>query len=125
MTAQGWPRRGVIVVSINYRLGVLGYLAHPELSAESPRGISGNYGVLDQIEALRWIQRNIGAFGGDASNVTIAGESSGGLSVVYLMAAPDARGLFAKAIAQSAYMISTPELKQSRFGVPAAEAVGS
>ena len=117
--------QGVVVVSINYRLGVLGYLAHPELSAESPLGVSGNYGVLDQIEALRWIQRNIGAFGGDASNVTIAGESSGGLSVVYLLAAPDARGLFAKAIAQSAYLISTPELKQARFGSPAAEAIGS
>jgi para-nitrobenzyl esterase len=117
--------QGVVVVSINYRLGVLGYLAHPELSAESPLGVSGNYGLLDQIEALRWIRRNIGAFGGDASNVTIAGESSGGLSVVYLMAAPDARGLFAKAIAQSAYLISTPDLKQRRFGTPAAEDIGS
>jgi para-nitrobenzyl esterase len=115
---------GVVVVSINYRLGILGYLAHPELSAESPLGTSGNYGLLDQIEALRWIQRNIGAFGGDASNVTIAGESSGGLSVVYLMAAPDARGLFAKAIAQSAYLISTPELKQKSFGTPSAEDIG-
>jgi para-nitrobenzyl esterase len=116
--------KGVVVVSINYRLGILGYLAHPDLSAESPLGISGNYGLLDQVEALRWIQRNIAAFGGDASNVTIAGESSGGLSVVYLMTAPDARGLFAKAIAQSAYMISTPELKQKRFGSPSAEDIG-
>lgn len=117
--------QGIVVVSINYRLGVLGYLAHPELSAESPLGISGNYGLLDQIEALRWVRRNIGAFGGDASNVTIAGESSGGLSVIYLMAAPDARGLFAKAIAQSAYMISTPELKHARHGAAAAEDAGS
>ena len=117
--------RGIVVVSINYRLGVLGYLAHPELSAESPLGISGNYGLLDQIEALRWIKHNIGAFGGDPSKVTIAGESAGGLSVMYLMAAPDARGLFSKAIAQSAYMISTPELKQSRFGAPAAEQAGA
>ncbi len=116
---------GILVVSINYRLGVLGFLAHPELSAESPLGISGNYGLLDQIEALRWIRRNIGAFGGDPSKVTIAGESAGGLSVMYLMAAPDARGLFSKAIAQSAYMISTPELKQSRFGAPAAEQAGA
>jgi para-nitrobenzyl esterase len=116
--------RGTVVVSINYRLGVLGFLAHPELSAESPLGISGNYGLLDQIEALRWIKRNIGAFGGDPSKVTIAGESAGGLSVMYLMAAPDARGLFSKAIAQSAYMISTPELKQARFGAPAAEQAG-
>ena len=116
---------GVVVVSINYRLGVLGYLALPELSAESPLGVSGNYGLLDQIEALRWIKRNIRAFGGDPSNVTIAGESAGGLSVMYLLASPDARGLFAKAIAQSAYMISTPELKQKRFGSLSAEESGT
>jgi para-nitrobenzyl esterase len=117
--------QGVIVVSINYRLGVLGWLAHPELSAESPQGVSGNYGLLDQIEALRWVRRNIGAFGGDASNVTIAGESAGALSVMYLMAAPPARGLFSKAIAESAYMISTPELKQRSFGSAAAEESGT
>jgi para-nitrobenzyl esterase len=116
---------GVVVVSINYRLGVLGYLALPELSAESPLGISGNYGLLDQIEALRWIKRNIKAFGGDPANVTIAGESAGGLSVMYLLASPDARGLFAKAIAESAYMISTPELKQKRFGALSAEESGT
>ena len=116
---------GVVVVSINYRLGVLGYLAHPQLSSESKEGISGNYGLLDQIEALRWIKRNIAAFGGDPANVTIAGESAGALSVMYLIAAPSARGLFAKAIAQSAYMISTPELKKARFGEGAAEEIGS
>jgi para-nitrobenzyl esterase len=117
--------QGMLVVSINYRLGVFGYLALPELSAESPLGISGNYGLLDQIAALRWIQRNIGAFGGDPANVTIAGESAGGLSVMYLMASPEARGLFSKAIAESAYMISTPALKQRRFGAPAAEESGT
>lgn len=117
-------RRGVVVVSINYRLGVLGYLAHPGLSAESPDGVSGNYGLLDQIAALRWVQGNIAAFGGDAQNVTVAGESAGGLSVMYLMASPLARGLFAKAIAQSAYMISTPELRDQRFGEAPAEAIG-
>jgi para-nitrobenzyl esterase len=117
-------RRGIIVVSINYRLGVLGYLAHPGLSAESTQGISGNYGLLDQIEALRWVKHNIAAFGGDPSNVTIAGESAGALSVMYLMASPPARGLFAKAIAESAYMISTPELHESPFGDPPAEASG-
>ena len=116
---------GVVLVSINYRLGVLGYLAHPELSAESADGVSGNYGLLDQIEALRWVQRNIAAFGGDPENVTIAGESAGALSVMYLMAAPDARGLFHKAIAQSAYLIPTPELKVARNGHFAAEDVGS
>jgi para-nitrobenzyl esterase len=116
---------GVVVVSINYRLGVLGYLAHPELSAESPLGISGNYGLLDQIEALKWVRRNIKAFGGDAANVTIAGESAGGLSVMYLLAAPAARGLYSKAIAESAYMISTPELKVRKFGAPSAEEAGT
>lgn len=117
--------RGIMVVSINYRLGALGYLAHPGLSAESRRNISGNYGLMDQIEALRWIRRNIGAFGGDANNVTIAGESAGALSVMYLMAAPDARGLFHRAIAQSAYMITAPVLRNNPYeGAFSAEAVG-
>lgn len=117
--------RGVVVVSINYRLGPLGWLALPALSAESPSGISGNYGLLDQIAALRWVKENIGAFGGDSANITIAGESAGGLSVMYLMASPQARGLFAKAIAESAYMISMPELKKTRHGMPAAEEGGT
>ena len=116
--------RGAIVVSINYRLGVLGYLAHPALSAESHDGVSGNYGLLDQIAALEWVKANISAFGGDTGNVTIAGESAGALSVMYLMASPKARGLFHKAIAQSAYMISTPSLKEERHGEAAAEATG-
>jgi para-nitrobenzyl esterase len=118
-------RRGVIVVSINYRLGVLGYLAHPGLSAESREGVSGNYGLLDQIAALRWINRNIAAFGGNPANVTIAGESAGALSVMYLMAAPQARGLFAKAVVQSGYMVSAPELRSSRYGGPSAEQIGT
>jgi para-nitrobenzyl esterase len=117
--------RGIVVVSINYRLGVLGWLAHPELSKESPLAVSGNYGLLDQIEALQWVRRNIRAFGGDPANVTIAGESAGALSVMYLMASPVARGLFSKAIAESAYMISTPELKQRSFGSPSAEESGT
>jgi para-nitrobenzyl esterase len=118
-------RQGLVVVSINYRLGVLGYLAHPDLGAESPQGLSGNYGLLDQIAALKWVQSNIASFGGDPSNVTIAGESAGALSVLYLMASPQARGLFAKAISQSAYLISAPELHQARYGSPAAETLGS
>jgi len=122
--AAALARRGIVVVSINYRLGVLGWLAHPGLTAESPDGVSGNYGLLDQIAALTWVRRNIAAFGGDPAHVTIAGESAGGLSVLYLMASPLARGLFDKAIAQSAYMISTPELKAPRFGEVPAEAKG-
>lgn len=118
-------REGVVVVSINYRLGVLGWLSHPDLSAESPANISGNYGLMDQVAALEWIRRNIASFGGDPDRVAIAGESAGGLSVLYLMSSPLARGLFDRAIAQSAYMISTPELKQARHGAPAAEAAGA
>jgi para-nitrobenzyl esterase len=120
-----FAERGIIVVSINYRLGALGYMAHPALSAESRRNISGNYGLLDQVQALRWIERNIGAFGGDASNVTIAGESAGALSVMYLMATPEARGLFDRAIAQSAYMITAPELRAPTYqNFPPAEGIG-
>jgi para-nitrobenzyl esterase len=119
-----YAQAGTVLVTINYRLGVLGYMAHPELSKETPEGISGNYGLLDQIAALKWVRANIAAFGGDPANVTIAGESAGALSVMYLMASPLAKGLFAKAIAQSAYMISTPELKTARHGAPSSEAAG-
>jgi para-nitrobenzyl esterase len=118
-------RRGIIVVSINYRLGILGYLAHPGLSAESREGVSGNYGLLDQIQALRWVNRNIASFGGNPANVTIAGESAGGLSVMYLMAAPQARGLFAKAIMQSAYMVTAPELRSKRYDRFTSEEIGA
>lgn len=118
-------QQGVILVTINYRLGALGYLALPGLSAETREGVSGNYGLLDQVEALRWVNRNIAAFGGDPNNVTIAGESAGALSVMYLMATPFARGLFHKAIAQSAYMVTAPELRGNTYpSFPAAEAVG-
>jgi para-nitrobenzyl esterase len=117
-------RRGMVVVTLNYRLGVLGYLAHPGLSAESPDGVSGNYGLLDQIAALTWVKRNIAAFGGDPAKVTVAGESAGGLSGLYLMASPIARGLFDKAILQSAYMVTTPDLKTARHGLEPAEAAG-
>jgi para-nitrobenzyl esterase len=93
--------RGVIVVTIAYRLGPLGFLAHPDLTAESAHQSSGNYGLLDQIAALRWIQRNVAAFGGDPRCVTIAGQSSGAMSVSMLMASPRAKGLFHRAIGQS------------------------
>ncbi len=115
---------GVIVVSINYRLGALGWLALPQLSAESPEHISGNYGLLDQIAALKWVRRNIASFGGDPGDVTIAGESAGALSVMYLMVSPEARGLFAKAIAESGYLVSMPSLRRNRYGMPAAEQSG-
>jgi para-nitrobenzyl esterase len=116
--------RGIIVVSINYRLGVLGWLAHPGLTAESPQHVSGNYGLLDQIAALGWVKHNIAAFGGDAKNVTIAGESAGALSVMYLLESPLARGLYSKAVAESGYMISMPELKKAVYGAPSGEAAG-
>ncbi len=89
---------GVVVVSFNYRLGILGFLAHPELDAEGP---SGNYGLQDQLAALRWVRENIAGFGGDAGNVTLFGESAGAMAVGMLMASPLAQGLFHKAIGQS------------------------
>jgi len=93
--------RGVIVVTFNYRLGVFGFFAHPALTEQSGHGASGNYGLLDQIAALAWVQRNIAAFGGDPQNVTLAGQSAGAGSVHLLTASPLARGLFQRAIAQS------------------------
>ncbi|MCE3288245.1 MAG: Carboxylesterase type [Caulobacter sp.] len=122
----GFARQGVVLVSINYRLGALGWLAHPALSAESREHVSGNYGLMDQAEALRWVRRNIAAFGGDPGNVTIAGESAGALSVAYLMASPPARGLFHKAIAQSSYLVSMPDLRGGRTPAwPDAETIGT
>ena len=93
--------KGVIVVTIAYRVGPLGFLALPELTRESPHHSSGNYGLMDQIAALEWIQRNIAAFGGDPKDVTIAGQSSGAISVSILMASPRAKGLFQRAIGES------------------------
>ncbi len=94
-------RRGIVVVTIAYRLGAFGFLAHPELSAETAEKSSGNFGFRDQIAALQWVQRNIGAFGGDPGRVTIAGQSAGAMSVNILMASPLAKGLFHRAIGQS------------------------
>jgi len=118
-------RQGIVVVSINYRLGLLGFLAHPALSAESPRHLSGNYGLLDQIEALRWVRDNIAAFGGDPARVTIAGESAGGLSVYALLASPLARGLFDKAISESGYMPAYRALHDKTLGLDSSEDMGA
>lgn len=94
---------GAVVVTVNYRLGIFGFFAHPELSAESPDRVSGNQGLLDQIAALRWIKSNIAAFGGDPERVAIAGESAGGTSVGAMVVSPLAKGLFQRAIAESGY----------------------
>jgi para-nitrobenzyl esterase len=96
-----FAKAGVVLVTINYRLGPFGYLAHPLLSKEAPHNVSGNYGHLDQIAALQWVQQNIAAFGGDPACVTIFGESAGAMSVCRLMVSPQAKGLFHRAIAQS------------------------
>lgn len=94
-------KKGVVFVSINYRVGIFGFFAHPDLTLESGHHASGNYGLLDQIAALRWVQKNIAVFGGDPANVTIAGQSAGSMSVNCLMASPLAKGLFNKAIGES------------------------
>ena len=103
--------KGVVVVSMAYRLGQLGFLAHPELSAESPEHASGNYGLLDMIAGLQWIQKNIAAFGGDPGKVTIFGESAGGIAVSMLCASPLSRGLFHGAISQSGGSFGPPRPK--------------
>ena len=117
--------KGVVLVSINYRLGPLGYLAHPALSKESG-GESGNYGFLDQIAALQWVNRNISRFGGDPDNVTIFGESAGGTSVHALMASPQASGLLHRAIAESPWVTDTNirPLRGARGQLASAEDVG-
>ncbi|MEM1247493.1 MAG: carboxylesterase/lipase family protein [Acidobacteriota bacterium] len=117
-------RRGVVLVSINYRLGPLGFLAHPDLSKEAV--ISGNYGFLDQIAALQWVQENAAAFGGDPDNVTIFGESAGGTSVHVLTATPNAKGLFHRAIAQSPWVTETnlAHLTEATAFMPSSEQLG-
>ncbi|MCH2614095.1 MAG: carboxylesterase family protein [Opitutales bacterium] len=128
-----FAKNGVVLVSINYRLGALGFLAHPALSAESPRGVSGNYGILDQIAAREWTLRNIAAFGGDPGNVTIFAESAGATSVVALCSSPLSKGLFHKAIIQSPWMfgyideLASPnivKLKEAVSNTPSAEQLG-
>jgi len=141
---QGWSsqakydgtsiaRSGVVCVSINYRLGPLGFLAHPGLSEESAHGVSGNYGFMDQIESLKWIRNNISKFGGDPNKVTIFGESAGGTSVATLCASPHAQGLFHRAILQSPWMfgyinrLAEPNivpLREPTTNTPSAEELG-
>lgn len=120
--------QGLVFVSFNYRLGRFGFFAHPALTKEDPSGPRGNYAFLDQIAALRWVQRNIGAFGGDPGNVTIFGESAGGYSVFTLMTSPEARGLFQKAVVQSGggrnLLGPLRSLGESRPGLPSAEEAG-
>lgn len=94
-------REGVVVVGFNYRVGIFGFLAHPQLSAQSPQHVSGNYALLDQIAALRWVKANIAAFGGDPGRITVFGESAGAVSIAVLMTSPLAKGLFEQAILQS------------------------
>jgi para-nitrobenzyl esterase len=98
-----FARQGVIVVTVNYRLGRAGWFAHPALTAQNPKGLLGNYGLMDQIAALNWVHDNIKAFGGDPKNVTVFGESAGAISVNYLMLAPQAKGLFQKALSESGF----------------------
>ncbi len=127
---EALAKKGIIFVSVNYRVGIFGFLAHPELTRESPDKASGNYGLLDQIAALKWVKKNIAAFGGNPENVTIDGQSAGSMSVNCLVASPQAKGLFNKAIAESgSFLIANPMLKASDLagaeqqGVKLAEAV--
>jgi len=116
--------KGVVAVSMNYRLGVFGFLVHPGLLAESPQGVAGNYGLMDQIAALRWVQRNIAAFGGDPDNVTIFGESAGSQSASVLMASPLARGLFHRVIGQSGSLLHPATRRPKRLSRAQAAEIG-
>ncbi|MFK8046957.1 MAG: carboxylesterase/lipase family protein [Halioglobus sp.] len=120
--------KGVVVVSIAYRLGVFGFYAHPQLTEESPNSSSGNYGILDQIKALEWIHENIATFGGDPENLTVFGESAGGANISHLMLSPLAKGLFKNAIRQSSsFDINYRDTlsREESFGVEFAESLSS
>jgi para-nitrobenzyl esterase len=121
---EALARRDVVLVSLNYRVGALGFLAHPALSHESPHRVSGNYGLLDQIAALRWVQKNIAAFGGDPGKVTLAGQSAGAYSTCALMVSPLAKGLFSRAIMESLPLMfqRIRRLAQDHDGLSSAEA---
>ena len=123
-----FARQGVVLVTINYRLGRLGFFAFPALSHEHPDELKGNYAYMDQIAALEWVQRNIAAFGGDPNNVTIFGESAGGVSVHTLLTSPLSRGLFQKAIIQSGGgrdgVLTGRPMREDRPNAPSAETIG-
>jgi para-nitrobenzyl esterase len=121
-----FARQGVIVVTVNYRLGRAGWFAHPALTAQNPKGLLGNYGLMDQIAALNWVHDNIKAFGGDPKNVTVFGESAGAISVNYLMLAPQAKGLFQKALSESGFgrLSAKPISAAEVSGVTFAEKAG-
>ena len=126
---ESMAKKGIVVVTCNYRLNIFGFLAHPELSAEAPYKASGNYGLLDQVAALKWVQKNIAAFGGDPKKVTIAGESAGSISVSYQMASPLAKNLIAGAIGESGAGISptlppTPLADAEKAGAEFAQKAG-
>lgn len=127
---ESMARRGIVVVTTSYRLGVFGFFAHPELTAESPQHASGNYGLMDQAAALRWVRANVAAFGGDPQRVTIAGESAGSMSVSAHVASPLAKGLFARAIGESGAFFSSSgpmptRVQMEQNGSRFAEAVGA
>ncbi len=126
---ESMARKGIVVVTINYRLNIFGFLAHPELSAEAPYGASGNYGLLDQNAALQWVQKNIAAFGGDPKKVTIAGESAGSIGVGQQMASPLSKDLIAGAIGESGAgikptMASVPLQEAENIGLEFAKNAG-
>jgi para-nitrobenzyl esterase len=125
--AERLAQESMVVVSFNYRMGIFGLLAHPELSQESPQGISGNYALLDMVAALQWVQRNIAAFGGDPANVTLWGESAGGTAVGLLLVVPQAAGLFHKAIMNSPWSMFYPmgRLREARGARSSAESRGA
>jgi para-nitrobenzyl esterase len=126
---ESMARKGIVAVSINYRLNVFGFFSHPELTKESPHHASGNYGLLDQVAALQWVQKNISAFGGDPKRVTIAGESAGSIAVSALMASPLSKTMMAGAIGESGALISTlpprPLDETEKDGFQFAETVGA
>jgi para-nitrobenzyl esterase len=121
-----FAKQGLVVVTVNYRLGRAGWFAHPALTAENPNGLLGNYGLMDQIAALAWVKDNIKGFGGDPKNVTIFGESAGAISINYLMLAPQAKGLFAKALSESGFgrLAAKPLAAVEQNGVTFAERAG-